>query len=189
MIPRADAARQRALQSQLPQVAATMARSAHSGATLVRSLDETARSVAEPVRSDLGRVVRAVQHGVSVDEALDAWARRSGSPEVQLLVGAAQLGHRHGGDLAAALDTVAASLLDRAEVIDEARALSSQARTSAAALVALPPFGAACFCLLDPSVAATLFTTVGGWCCLVVGVVLDGTGAWWMARMVDRALR
>jgi tight adherence protein B len=126
---------------------------------------------------------------MTVDASLGRWARHAGSAEVDLLVGAAQLGHRHGGDLAAGLDTVAASLLDRAEVADEARALSTQARTSAAALVGLPPFGAACFCLLDPAVATTLFTTLGGWCCLVGGVVLDAGGAWWMVRMVDRALR
>ena len=80
------------------------------------------------------------------------------------------------------------SLLDRVEVADEARALSAQARSSAVVLVALPPFGAACFCLLDPAVAATLFTTPFGWGCLVAGAALDGVGAWVMRRMVAGAL-
>jgi tight adherence protein B len=108
---------------------------------------------------------------------------------VSILATAAGVGHREGGDLAVALDAAAVTLLDRAEVRDEAHALSTQARTSAAVLVALPPFGAACFCLLDPAVAATLFTTPLGWTCLLVGAALDGAGAWVMRRMVDGALR
>jgi tight adherence protein B len=173
---------------QLPLVAATLARSVHSGATLVDAVREGADSLDEPSAGALHVVGGAVARGFPVDEALAEWAERERLDGVDLLVTAARLGHRHGGDLALALDAAAVSLLDRAEVADEARALSAQARSSAVVLVALPPFGAACFCLLDPAVAATLLSTPFGWCCIVLGAALDGVGAWLMRRMVDGAL-
>jgi tight adherence protein B len=179
----------RRLDAQLPLVASTLARSAHSGATLLQALDEAGDALPEPASSALAEVVAATRRGVPVDRALADWALRHRSDEVSVLVTAARVGHREGGDLAVALDAAAVTLLDRAEVRDEARALSAQARTSAAVLVALPPFGAACFCLLDPAVATTLFATPLGWACLLVGALLDGAGAWVMRRMVDGALR
>lgn len=186
---RPSATRARRLRSQVPQLAAGLARSAHSGATLVAALDEAAAAVPEPSASALAGIGRAVARGVPVERALQQWADSEQVDELTLVVTAACLGHRHGGELSVALDAAALAVSDRAEVADEARALSTQARTSAAVLVALPPFGAACFCLLDPSVARTLFLTPLGWGCLVAGVLLDGAGAAVMARMVRGALR
>lgn len=186
---RVERRRARRLGAQLPWVASTLARSVHSGATLPGALDEAAEALGEPAGSALERVVGAVGRGMPVESALAAWASAERLEAVDLLVAAVRLGHRSGGDLALALDAVAVSLLDRIEVADEARALASQARTSAVVLVALPPFGAVCFCLLDPAVAGTLLGTPIGWTCVVVGVLLDVAGARVMRRMVDGALR
>jgi len=176
------------LDAQLPAVAAALARSVRTGATLPVAMDEVARSVDAPVSHDLRSVVHAVERGVALDQALDRWRRTRPSPSVALIVAACRFGHAEGGDLAAALDGAAVSLLDAVEVADEARALSSQARSSSAVLVALPVLGAVGFSMLDPSVAATLFTTLPGWCCLTLGVALDGAGAWVLSRMVRAAV-
>lgn len=181
--------RDRRLDRQLPLVASTLARSVHSGATLVAALDEAGESLDAPASDALALVGAAIRRGVPVDDALVAWSAREEAAGVELLVTAIRLGHRDGGDLAIALDAAAVSLLDRREVAEEAKALATQARSSAGVLIALPPFGAACFCLLDPAVAATLFATPFGWCCLVVGAGLDAAGAWSMRRLVEGALR
>jgi tight adherence protein B len=186
---RAARRRARSLDAQLPVLASTLARSAHSGATLVQAIEEAASSLPEPAGVAAADVAASVARGVPVEEALQDWAGREQLDGVRLLVTAAQVGYRHGGDLTVALDAAAVSLLDRAEVADEARALSTQARTSAGVLVALPPFGAACFCLLDPAVAATLFTTPVGWLCVLIGTALDTAGAVVMHRLVLGALR
>ena len=181
--------RARRLERQLPLVASTLARSVHSGATLVAALEEAAEALDAPASGALEAVGAAVARGVPVDAALTDWAAREQLSGVDLLVAASRLGHRDGGDLAVALDAAAVSLLDRLEVEDEARAHATQARSSAAVLVALPPFGAACFCLLDPAVAATLVGTPLGWCCLLLGSLLDGLGAWVMRAQVRAAVR
>lgn len=186
---RSQRRRRRRLDRQLPVIAAALARSVHAGATLPGALEQTADSVEPPGLDGLEHVRSAIGRGVPVEDALAAWERAERHGGVTLLVTAARLGYRHGGDLGAALDAVSVSLLDRVDVADEARALSSQARSSAAVLVALPPFGAACFCLLDPAVARTLLGTPLGWCCIVAGAGLDAAGAWVMQRMVDGALR
>lgn len=181
--------RSRRLAAQMPMLASTLARSVHSGATLIAACQDAAAAMDEPASEAMAEVVRAVGRGVPVDSALGRWAASEMLDGVDLLVTACRLGHGEGGNLAVALDAVAVSLLDRVEVADEARALATQATSSALVLVALPPFGAACFCLLDPAVARTLFATPLGWCCLVVGGALDIAGAWVMRSLVRAALR
>ena len=173
---------------ELSAVAAALARSVRTGSTLLGALDEVARSTPGPSGDELSGIVRAVERGSGVDEALARWAAGAGSTSVDLLVAAARFGHREGGDLAAALDGAAVSLLDACDAADEARAMTSQARSSAAVLVALPVLGAALFCLLDPSVARTLAMTSAGRVCVLVAVLLDVVGAWVMARLVRAAV-
>jgi len=185
---RARRRHQRLLDRQLPVLAATLASSVHSGANLAMALEDAADASPEPSAASMAALRAAIDRGVPADRALSDWASAESHPGVSLLVTSVRLGQEHGGDLGVALDAVSASLLDRVEVADEARALASQARSSAAVLVALPPFGALCFCLLDPAVAATLFTTPVGWACLIIGGGLDAIGAWVLTRMVDRAV-
>lgn len=173
----------------LPTVAGALARSVRTGSTLHAAFAEVADTESAPLDDELAAVHTAVVRGRSLDDSLRAWCDQSGSPSVDLLVAACAFGVRDGGDLAAALDGAAVTLLDRLDVADEARASTSQARSSAIVLVALPVIGAAMFCLLDPAVATTLTSTSAGRLCLVVGVVLDGAAAWVMARLVRRALR
>ena len=173
---------------ELPGVAASLARSVRTGSTLLGALDEVARSTPPPLRDELRGVVGAVERGYVLDEALARWAAASGSGSVELLVAAARFGHRDGGDLAAVLDGAAVSLLDALDAADEARAMTSQARSSAGVLVALPVLGAIVFCSLDPSVAHTLVMTSAGRLCVLVAVLLDSAAAWIMARLVRAAV-
>ncbi len=177
------------LDRQLPDVAAGLARSVHSGATLTVAIDEVAASVGPPARDDLLKLAESVRRGRLLDEALLEWNDSARSQSLGLLVAACRLGHADGGDLASALGGVAAALLDRVEIADEVRALTSQARMSAYVLAALPVVGSAGFSLLDPRLAGILFTTRVGTACLVAGLGLNALGAWCLGRIVSAALR
>lgn len=142
-----------------------------------------------PIRAEVELVLDLVAGGTRLDVALAAWRRARRIPSLDLLVAACQLAGRDGGDLAGALEAASVSSADRLEVEDEARALATQARTSAWALAVLPCVGCAMFCLLDRDVARTLFATPLGWVCIVSGVLLNALGAGALQLMVTRALR
>ncbi|MGB3411949.1 MAG: type II secretion system F family protein [Microthrixaceae bacterium] len=179
----------RHFERQLPDVASGMARAVHSGATLLVAIEDVAESIDGPAESELRLIADRVRHGWMLDDALVEWQRQGRSASLDLLVAACRLGHSEGGDLKAALDGVSAALLDRLEVADETRALTSQARTSAYVLGVLPLFGAAGFSVLDRRVAQMLLTTQVGLICLVVGLGLNLLGAWCLSMIVRAALR
>ena len=82
-----------------------------------------------------------------------------------------------------AVEGIATTLRDRLALAAEVRALASQARASAAVLVAAPIGFAVVIALADPSTAQFLFATPTGLACLAAGLGLDATGAWWMRRL------
>ena len=131
--------------------------------------------------TDFGRV------GLSLTDALDRWATELGGDDARLFATACVLGAESGRGTADALSGVADTLADRRDVVAEARTLTSQARASAAMLVAMPLVLSVGLAFIDPSTAATLFTTPFGLGCLLVGLGLDVLGGWWMHRMVGAA--
>ncbi len=173
---------------ELPGLAGSLARSIRTGSTLLGAIGQVAPAVPPPLSDELSAVVRAVGRGRPLDAALAEWSQTAGSSSVDLVVAACRFGHRDGGDLAPALDSAAVSLLDALDAEDEARALTSQARSSAGVLVALPVLGAGTFCLLDPAVAHTLFMTTAGRVCLAIGAVLDATACLVMSKLVRGAV-
>jgi tight adherence protein B len=82
---------------------------------------------------------------------------------------------------------VAATLRARAAVADEARALASQARASAAVLVGLPVVVAVGGAAADRKVADALLGTPWGLGCIALAGLLDLGGALWMQRVVSGA--
>jgi tight adherence protein B len=88
-----------------------------------------------------------------------------------------------GATPARAVDGVAATLREREDVAAERRALAAQSRASVIVLSAAPLVFAVLLGLSDSAATRFLVGSPAGWACLVVGVALDGAGAWWMATL------
>jgi tight adherence protein B len=168
--------------AQLPFALDAVARSLRSGAGLHQAIAEAAAATAGALGADLARVA-AEARAVGVIAALEGWERVRADAGVRLAVAALCLGVETGGAQARAVDGVAVTLRQRQATAAEARALASQARASAL-VIGVAPLG---FCALtsatDARVAQFLFRSPAGLAVLAVGVVLDGLGAAWMARL------
>ena len=180
---RRRAARRDAL---LPEALERMASSVRSGSSVTAALCEVARSSPPPLGAELVPAADALDHGAGLDAALTTWQRAAGpSTEVALSVTALGLGGRAGGEVARALDRVAATLRERRELRAEVRALATQARASAGILIVAPLGFTALVSTIEPDVAGFLLTSPLGVACLLAGLALDGVGAAWMSRIVD----
>lgn len=152
------------------------------------SLGQAITAVAPLPRSRSGlpehwdRVV-ALAPARGIDAALADWASApDATGSVALAAGALRLAAATGGSAARAIDGVASTLRSRLAVADEIRALSSQARASAA-VIALAPVAFGAFAGATDRRIAEFFTTSAGAVVLVVGLSLDAVGAWWMSRL------
>lgn len=187
---RVRAVRRRAVATRraVPVLAHDLARAARSGMSLPAAL-RVATSVDPALRGALRSLRGELDRGRSLDEALERWTLPGDGVQLRTLAAACQFAHVRGGDPAPALDGVAGALQDAVEVAEETDALLAQSRASASALVALPPFGAALFAVVDPAVGDLLLRSRAGAVCLAVGVLLDLAGAGTARLLVRRALR
>ncbi|WCO66505.1 type II secretion system F family protein [Iamia majanohamensis] len=171
----------------LPDLLEHVARALRSGRDLPGALGEAGATVGGAHGHEAAAVVARVERGATLVAALRPWPEAHPRAAVGLAVAGLEVAAEAGGARARALDGIAATLRARAVVADETRALATQARASAAVMVALPVVVAALGSAADPRLARTLLGTPVGLACVAVAGVLDGVGAWWMHRVVDGA--
>lgn len=157
-----------------------------SGATLGQAVARAAARAgpADPVGSAFRDLRRAVDDGAAVQDAFDQWARVERDDGLRLVADALAVAGVAGGSRVGALLGVGETLRERDALAREVRALGSQARTSAAVLAATPLAFTAAVALADRRVASFLLGTPPGWGCLLLGVVAEAVGWWWMQRLL-----
>jgi Flp pilus assembly protein TadB len=183
-----DSRRDRRADAGVPDLLDDVARALRSGAAPASALEEAASGAApSPTRAEACRVVDDIGSGLGLVEALDRWQERRPSGPVRLTVAALAIGVSTGGVRSRAIEAVGATLREGQAVDQEARALATQARSSAV-VIALAPIGFATLATLtDVKAGAFLLGTPVGAACLVAGLFLDGLGAWWMHRITSPA--
>ena len=179
--------RRRRLAAGLPGVLDDAARALRAGASLRQAIADAGASAAGPAAALMASLASRVEMGVPLVVALDQLARDEPSGEVRLVAAALHVAAEAGGRAATAVEAVAATLRERHAAAQEVAAHSVQARLSAV-VIALLPVAFTVWCVAtDDRAAAFLLASRAGWLCLVSGLGLLGTGAWWMARIVGSA--
>ncbi|MEJ5255589.1 MAG: type II secretion system F family protein [Acidimicrobiales bacterium] len=169
----------------LPDLIDATARSVRSGASLSQAIREAAQTVADtPLGADAAKLARELGEGRAVTEAVERFAGEMPSECRRLVCRALCLVAQLGGAPGALLDGLSATLRDRLAAGREARALATQARSSAVVIAVAPGAFALVGAAADARVAAFLVGSPSGWACLLSGAALEAAGAWWMARLV-----
>jgi tight adherence protein B len=176
--------RRRALEEQLPEVLTLLAACLKAGHSFSQALQAVAEDADEPARGEFARVLTEARLGRPLDEVLDAFGRRIGSPELDFVLGAVAIQRRVGGSLAGLLDTVAETIRGRAQFTRKVRALTAMGRTSAIVLVVLPFAMAALLTLINPRYMEPLWATHVGRLLVAGALASVAVGALLLRRIV-----
>lgn len=176
--------RVRAFESQLPGALDTMVRSLRAGHPLTAAIGMVAREVPAPVGAEFAIVFDEMTYGLDLREALGHLMRRMPVAAVNFLVVAVRIQAGIGGNLAEVLASLARVMRERDKLGRKVKALSAEARLSAAILSVLPFAVAGIVATTNPDYYGTvaedpLFVPL-------IGAGLGGivTGILVMARMV-----
>jgi Flp pilus assembly protein TadB len=135
LVSRAES--QERIERQIPAAVRLIASGLRAGLSVPQTLALVARESPEPTASEFGRAAQEVLLGSSLDEALSRLAART-ARDYALVATIVSVQHEVGGNLAQALDAVAETLRERAELRQQAAAISAQQQLSALVLTALP---------------------------------------------------
>ncbi len=124
--------------SQLPDMLNLMVNGLRAGYSTLQALEAVSREMPPPISTEFQRVVREVQIGIPLEQALDNLLRRIPSDDLDLVITAINIQREVGGNLADILETISATIRDRVRLKGEIRVLTSQVRFSGTALAVMP---------------------------------------------------
>jgi tight adherence protein B len=172
-----------------PDALDLVGRGIRAGLPVNEALVVAGSEIADPVGLELRQALDQVQIGVQVVDALNQTADRIRVADFRFLVVALALQQGTGGSLAETLGNLSGVIRARKALRLKARALSSEAKASAAVLAALPFVVGGVMYVMNRDLMISLFVDPRGRFMLGTAFVSLVTGLMIMAVMVKRAVR
>src|SRR6202171_2846075 len=174
-----------AFNKQLADTITLLSNSLRAGSSFLQSIELVSRETPDPMGEEMGRVVREVNLGLAMEEALSNLVRRIRSDDLDLMVTAIGVQQQVGGNLAEILDTIAFTIRERVRIKGEINTLTAQGRVSGY-LVAFLPIGlGVALNAINPAFMAPLFTETIGRILIGVGAVMMTIGFLAIRKITD----
>lgn len=170
---------------QLPDTITLLSNSLRAGSSFLQSIELVSREGGPPMSEEMGRVVREVNLGLGMEEALHNLVRRIKSEDLDLMVTAIGIQQQVGGNLAEILDTIAFTIRERVRIKGDINTLTAQGRVSGY-LVAFLPIGlGVALNAINPAFMEPLFTQTIGRILIGVGAVMMTIGFLAIRKITD----
>jgi tight adherence protein B len=174
-----------AFNKQLPDTITLLSNSLRAGSSFLQSIELVSRETPPPMGEEMGRVVREVNLGLGMEEALQNTVRRIKSEDLDLMVTAISIQQSVGGNLAEILDTIAFTIRERVRIKGEVNTLTAQGRYSGYLVAFLPIAIAGMINMISPAFMAPLFSKTIGQVMLVVGGIMMAIGFFAIRKITD----
>lgn len=138
-----------------------------------------------PVGPEFKEVVEQQRLGITLPDALNRMTQRVPLQEVRFLAIVIAIQQQSGGNLAEALNNLSSVLRDRHKMKMKVKALSSEAKASAAILGSLPPGVTIMLYLASPEYINPLFATTTGNFMIGLGLFWMSIGIFMMRKMIN----
>ena len=160
-------------------------RGVKTGLPLVECLNIIARESPQPIAGEFTELVEQQRVGVPLAEAFDRMMVRMPLPEVRFFAIVLAIQQQAGGNLSEALGNLSGVLRDRKRLQAKVRALSAEAKASAAVLGALPFVVMILVYITTPSYISLLWNTRFGQFLLVAAGFWMTCGILVMRKMIN----
>jgi tight adherence protein B len=173
-----------AFNKQLPDTITLLSNSLRAGSSFLQSIELVSRESPAPMGEEMSRVVREVNLGLGMEEALANLVRRIKSDDVDLMVTAIGVQQQVGGNLAEILDTIAFTIRERVRIKGEINTLTAQGRMSGYLVSFLPIGIAVVLNFINPAFMQPLFTQLIGQILLGTGLIMMAIGFFAIQKIV-----
>jgi tight adherence protein B len=164
--------RLRAFNDQLSDTINLMVNGIRAGYSVMQAMEAVAEEMGPPISEEFGRVVKEVQLGLSLEQALDNMLRRVTSDDLDMMITAIKVQREVGGNLAEVLDSISYTIRERVRIKGDIQALTSYGRGAGNLLSALPVILSAVIYLISPDFMSKLFSDPCGW--MMIGASVTG---------------
>jgi tight adherence protein B len=157
----------------LPDMITTIIGSLRAGFSFVQSLKAVVDESDSPMKEEIETVLKEMQYGSSIDDALQELKERMPSEDLELMIQAILIQKQVGGNLATILDTIVQTIRDRNKIQRQIVTLTAQGRLSGIVIGLLPIVLGMLIYLIEPDYIGSLFRHPVGMM-MLVGSVISG---------------
>jgi tight adherence protein B len=176
--------RAKKIDGQMVEMLGMVANSLKSGYGLMQSFEFTSNQLDAPLATELKRMLRDANLGMSGEDALLAMGERIDSLDMEMVLTAINIQRSVGGNLAEILESVSFTMRERERIRGEISTLTSQQRMTGIVIGGLPVGMLLLFSLISPEYVGLLFTTTTGNGMLGAAVVLEVLGVLSMKKIL-----
>jgi len=148
-----------------------------SGYSVLQAMEAVARELPQPVAGEFDRVVKEVQLGLTLEQALQNMLRRVKSEDLDLVVTAINVQREVGGNLAEILEVISHTIRERVRIKGEIRVLTAQGMITGYVITGLPLALMAFLYLVNRDYVSRLWKGgICGWAMLIAGAIMIVSG-------------
>jgi len=137
-IGRKRQARVKAFNDGLLDMLTTVIGSLRAGFSFAQALKTVVDESDGPIREEAETVMKEMQYGTSMEDALTEWKERMPSEDLDLMIQAILIQRQIGGNLAVILETIVQTIRDRSRIQRQVTTLTAQGRMSGIVIGLLP---------------------------------------------------
>lgn len=177
--------RQKLFTNQLGDMLTMVANALRAGFSFLQAFELIAREMPAPMGPEVNQVVREINLGGTLENALNNMQKRVQSPDFELVITAVLIQRQVGGNLAQILDTISETIEARIKMRREVLALTAQGRLSGIILAVLPFALAVVLSVLAPGYMKPLLDNPMGKYIIAGSVVMELIGFLVIQRIVN----
>lgn len=155
----------------LPDLITTVVGSLRAGFSFPQALMTVVEEAQSPVKEEMERVLKEMQYGSTIEEALNEIKVRMPSEDLDLMIQAIIIQRTVGGNLATVLDKIVETIRDRTKIQRQITTLTAQGKLSGIIIGLLPLILAILLYMIEPDYIGTLFENVIGWVMIACGSI------------------
>lgn len=170
---------------QLSESLTIMSNCMRSGYSFQQAMQSIATEMPPPISAEFGRVVREINYGVPMEQALTNMVDRVQNSDLALLVSAVMTSAQVGANLSEILDTISETVRDRIKLREEVRILSAQGRISGVIIGLLPVVIILVLMMLNPLYFNDFIATTVGKALMASSLVMECLGFLIISRITN----
>ena len=172
-------------EQRFPNAVDTIANALEAGLSLPQALESIGREMPPPTGVEFSRVVRELDMGRPLSEALHGLLERVPSVDVDIFTTAIEIQYKIGGNLSTILQTISHTVRERLRIRGEVSVLTAQQRASSWIVTGAPIAIAVVISLLNPEYMGRLFEPGIGRVLLGYAIVSVAVGFYVLQRIAD----
>lgn len=176
--------RREKLESQLVDSLTTLSAGVRAGLTLVQSMQLLVKQHIGPVRQEFGQILREYEMGMELTQAMRNASDRIGSRIYRLTFTAVEMHRLRGGDTAESLDRIAESVREIQRLEGKLDALTSQGRTQAWMMAAMPVVFLLILYAIDSEGVTQMFVDPLGRLILLIVIIAIAIAFAWIRKIM-----